>query len=188
MKVWNYLTFLSKVQTPESLPYQEEYSIIHFNLISSPFSLIFSSPSVLDKTSISKINKYIPLKTKFQRNQYLLLLKYKIKKQKKTQSIFSKEIIRISDSNASLMTYSNPTIFFFNSLSFPWFKLFLHSPPKKRKDLSNFNLKILLIQLTIKFVIEFKPWENCTFFVAGRHLFWFWTVYPNWRCTMIETK
>ena len=134
MKVWNYLIFLSKVQTPESLPYQEEYSIIHFNLISSPFSLIFSSPSVLDKTSISKINKYIPLKTKFQRNQYLLLLKYKIKKQKKTQSIFSKEIIRISDSNASLMTYSNPTIFFlilYHFLDLSYFSI----PPQKREKI-----------------------------------------------------
>ena len=150
MKVWNYLIFLSKVQTPESLPYQEEYSIIHFNLISSPFSLIFSSPSVLDKTSISKINKYIPLKTKFQRNQYLLLLKYKIKKQKKTQSIFSKEIIRISDSNASLMTYSNPTIFFFNSLSFPWFKLFLHSPKKKEKRFKQFQFKNIAYPVNYK--------------------------------------
>ena len=134
MKVWNYLIFLSKVQTPESLPYQEEYSIIHFNLISSPFSLIFSSPSVLDKTSISKINKYIPLKTKFQRNQYLLLLKYKIKKQKKTQSIFSKEIIRNSDSNASLMTYSNPTIFFlilYHFLDLSYFSI----PPQKREKI-----------------------------------------------------
>ena len=133
MKVWNYLIFLSKVQTPESLPYQEEYSIIHFNLISSPFSLIFSSPSVLDKTSISKINKYIPLKTKFERNQYSLLLKFKINIKKRNQYFLRK----LSEFQIQMPVWwhiQTPLFFFlilYHFLDLSYFSI----PPKKREKI-----------------------------------------------------